>query len=77
MLSFTDTVNPGKLLPQLHGDVSTHCLLVGPAGICVKSTGEMFGPDTSCQPPNDSTTMGRKAIPCLLQASPAPRTLFS
>ena len=33
-------------------------------------------PNTSCQPPNDSTTMGRKAIPCLLQASPAPRTLF-
>ena len=25
MLSFTDTVNPGKLLPQLDGEVSTHC----------------------------------------------------
>ena len=44
MLSFTDTVNPGKLLPQLDGDVSTHCLLVGIVGICVKSTGEMFDP---------------------------------
>ena len=32
---------------------------------------------TSChQPPNDSIAMGRKAIPCLMQASPAPRTLF-
>ena len=32
MLSFTDTVNPGKLLPQLDGEISTHC-------------SEMFGPD--------------------------------
>ena len=25
---------------------------------------------TSCQPPKDSTTIGRKAIPCLMQSSP-------
>ena len=25
MLSFTDTVNPCKLLPQLDSEVSTHC----------------------------------------------------
>ena len=46
MLSFTDTVNPGKLLPQLDDgvqahlvheeidtEVSKHCWLLGPARI--------------------------------------------
>ena len=69
MLSFTDTVNPGKLLPQLDGDVSTHCLLVGPAGICVKSTGEMFGPT-----PRASHQM--TPPPWAERQSPALRTLF-
>ena len=30
MLSFTDTVNPGKVLPQLDGEVSTHCIAMTP-----------------------------------------------
>ena len=43
MLSFTDTVNPGKLLPQLDGEVSTHCWLLGPAGIpCVEHWSDVW-----------------------------------
>ena len=47
MLSFTDTVNPGKLLPQLDGEVSTHCIAdsLDQLEFRAQSTGEMFGPD--------------------------------
>ena len=43
MLSFTDTVKPGKLLHQLDGEVSMHCWLLGPAGILYEEHGKIFG----------------------------------
>ena len=36
-------VNPGKLLPQLDGEVSTYCWLLGPAGIpCVEHWSDVW-----------------------------------
>ena len=41
--------------------LSAHCLPLPP----------LASPPPSCQPPRDSTTIGRKAMPCLWHDSPA------